>query len=321
LSFSSPEQVRFKYRMVGLDKDWVEAGTQRSVNYDHLRPDTYTFQVIACNNHGVWNLQGASLNFTVLPHFWETSWFMGLATIGGAGGLGGTVAVVARRRLKRRLEQTERQRMMERERTRIARDIHDHLGASLTRIAMLSESLHKSLTDNSDGAMLARRVNSTAREVTRSMDEIVWAVNPKHDTLDSLANYVGGFAHDYMQGAGLRCRLDVPVQLPGVLVPADVRHNLFLAVKEALHNVVKHANATEVEIRVRAEEGMLSIIIADNGCGFRPKPAGDTQPGRIAHGNGLANMRQRMCDLGGTCEWESLPERGTQVALKLKLAR
>jgi len=225
--------------------------------------------------------------------------------------------------LHRRLEHLKRQRAVERERARIARDIHDDLGASLTRIAMLSEGVRREFEGNSNGAIAAARVNATARELMRAMDEIVWAVNPKHDTLDSLASYLGGFAQDFLQAAGVRCRLDVPMQLPAQPVVAEVRHSLYLATKEALHNVVKHSGASEVQIVVRPEQGGFLITVEDNGRGLNPalaQPGGPNEPTvRIAHGNGLANMQKRMTDLGGTCEWDSAPGCGTRVTFRMKI--
>ena len=323
LSFTSPQRVRFRYRLEGQDQeDWVEAGPQRAATYTYLKPGAYRFHVIACNNHGVWNTDGASLAFTVLPHFWQTWWFIGASALGGAGLFAGIVFSLARRRLHRRLEQVERQRAVERERTRIARDIHDDLGASLTRIVMLSESVSKECAGSAAAVAAAGRVNATARELTLSMDEIVWAVNPKHDTLDSLANYLGGFAQDYLQAAGLRCRLDVPLRLPTVPLTAEVRHSLFLAFKEALHNVVKHARATQAEISLGLEPGGFFITVSDDGRGIQQEPelpnGKPPSAPRVARGNGLANMRKRMADLGGSCHWESPPGQGTRVTFRLK---
>ena len=198
LSFAAPDRVCFKYRLDGLESDWVDAGTRRVAQYSYLKPAQYSFHVIACNNDEVWNQTGASLDFTVQPHFWQTWWFLAAAMAGGVGMVGGGVSMVAQRRQRRKLQQLEKQQAVEKERARIARDIHDDLGASLTRIAMLSQTMRKNLEGNSQEASAAERVSSIARELTRAMDEIVWAVNPRHDTLDSLATYLGGFAQDIL---------------------------------------------------------------------------------------------------------------------------
>jgi ligand-binding sensor domain-containing protein/signal transduction histidine kinase len=320
LSFAAPDRVRFRYKLDGLESDWVDAGTRRVAQYSYLKPGKYSFHVIACNNDEVWNQTGASLDFTVEPHFWQTWWFLAVATASGMGVVGGGVSMVAQRRERRKLAQLEKQQAVEKERARIARDIHDDLGASLTRIAMLSHTMRKNLDGNSQEASAAERVNGIARELTRAMDEIVWAVNPKHDTLDSLATYLGGFAQDVLAPAGIRCRLNVPVCLPALAVTAEVRHNVFLAFKEILHNVLKHANASEVEISLETGPTEFALVIADNGCGFALHPTKETCVGpdggqRVGGGNGLLNVRKRLEDLDGRCEWETAPGLGTTVRL------
>jgi signal transduction histidine kinase len=309
LSFVAPDRVRFKYKLDGLESEWVEAGTRRVAQYSYLKPAKYSFHVIACNNDEVWNETGASLEFTVEPHFWQTWWFLAVGLASGMGVVGGGASMMAHRRERRKLQQLEKQQAVEKERSRIARDIHDDLGASLTRIAMLSQTMRKNLEGHSQEATAAARVNGIARELTRAMDEIVWAVNPKHDTLDSLATYLGGFAQDVLAPTGIRCRLNVPVCLPPLAVTAEVRHN-----------VLKHANASEVEISLETAPTGFTMVIADNGRGFALAPTRETGAGpdgrqRSCGGNGLLNVRKRLEDLGGRCEWETAPGLGTRVRL------
>ncbi len=316
LSFSAPEKMRFKYRLEGLETDWVEREAKRSAEYSHLPPGHYRFQVQACNNDGVWNESGASWTFTVLPFFWQTWWFRGLS--GGAALClaAGVVLYGARRRTRGRIERVERQHAVERERARIAQDMHDDLGASLTRITLLSESARGELDDPRRAAEDIDRIYDTARELTRTLDEIVWAVNPRHDTLDSLASYLGRFAQDFVAAAGLRCRLDVPVRLPPWPLTAEMRHNVFLAFKEALHNTLKHAGASEVRISLALEPAAFSLTVEDDGRGFDPEAVAANLPpdsNRIARGDGIANMRQRLAALGGRCEIHSRPGNGTRV--------
>lgn len=294
----------------------MDAGTVRQVNYSYVPPGRYTFRVIACNNDGVWNETGAHLAFVVQPHFWQTLGFriaLGtLALIVVAGG----VWFETRRRLHRKLERAERQRAIERERARIAKDIHDDLGASLTRITMLCQTARADLHRPDQAAEDLDRIYGTARELTRALDEIVWAVNPHHDTLDSLANYLGRFAQDYLRVAGLRCRLDIPVHLPPWPLTAEVRHNLFLAFKEALNNVLKHAAATEVRLTLALAPDSFRLTVEDDGRGFVPaevSPDSVAEPDRVGAGNGLANMRRRLEEIRGRCEIHSQPGAGTRV--------
>lgn len=309
LSFIAPEKMQFAYRLAGWEKDWVPAGGKRVAEYSYIPPGQYTFQVRACNSDGIWNPAGAALTLVVRPNFWQTWWFHGLATVAGVALVAGTVLLVTRRRMKRKLEDIERQQALERERTRIAKDIHDHLGANLTRISLLSQSAQGELENPLEAAEQLNRIYDTSRELTRAMDEIVWAVNPQHDTLDSLASYLGNFAQEYLVPIHIRCRLDVPLHLPHWPISAEVRHNVFLAFKEALHNVVKHAGATEVLIRLTPATDGFALRVCDNGRGFDPAAAAPARPGR---GNGLKNMRQRLEQNGGHCRIQSTLA-GTEV--------
>jgi signal transduction histidine kinase len=316
LSFAAPEKVRFRHRLEKLDADWNDAGTRRTADFPYIPPGDYTFRVIACNNDGVWNEDGAALAFTVLPFFWQTTWFYllgGLATVLTASAL---VWFDTRRRMRRKVERLERQQAVERERTRIAKDIHDDLGASLTRINLLSQSALQDKDNPPQRDKNLDQICTTARQLTRAMDEIVWAVDPQHDTLDSLANYLAKAIHDLLSPSGIRCRLDIPLDLPAWPVTADVRHNLFLAFKEALHNVLKHSGATEVRIALELRPAAMVITISDNGHGFNAGLLTGDTPARkppLPRVNGLVNMRRRLREIGGECEIQSQPGQGTQV--------
>ena len=156
----------------------------------------------------------------------------------------------------------------------------------------------------------AQQISQTARETTRSLDEIVWAINPSNDTLDGLINYACKYAQEYLALAGLRYRAEVPAQLPAIPIPPEVRHNVFLAFKEAVNNVVKHARASEVWIRLRLQTGNFVLSIEDNGCGLGGLDAQAAQTR-----NGLRNMRKRMEDIGGQFEAGPASGRGTAIRL------
>jgi len=322
LSFTAPEKVLFRHKLTGLETEWTEAGTKRVAEYSYLPPGAYTFNVIACNNDEVWNEAGASLAFMVLPHFWQTWWFQFASVGSGAASVGVGVFWISRRRVRRRLEQLERQRAVEKERARIARDIHDDLGASLTRITMLSQSARGELAPEHEATADVDRIYSTARELTRALDEIVWAVNPKHDTLDSLVTYLGRFAQNFLSAADIRCRLDVPLHLPAWALTAEIRHNVFLAFKEGLHNAIKHAHASEVRISLELQPNGFVLLIADNGRGFdwnrlKTRAAPPVNGVQLAGGNGILNMQRRLEEVGGSCEWVTAPEEGTRVKLSI----
>jgi len=322
LSFVSPDRVRFKYKLEGLDREWSEPGPVRSAQYNFLPPGNYRFQVQACNNDGVWNPEAATLAVVVQPHFYETWAFKFFGAVAGLGLVVFAVRRIFVRRLRRQLEQLERQQAVERDRARIAKDIHDDLGAGLTHIALLSELARRDTP--AEMPHHVSQISEMARELTRNMDEIVWAIDPQNDTLDSLVTYVSKFAQDYLSVADIRCRLDVPAELPPYVLPAEVRHNLFLAIKEALNNVVKHAHASEVWLRLVVQPRSFCVIVEDNGCGLaaangRSNGVATTQPGRISSGHGLLNMERRLAAIGGRCVIRSEPGRGTRAELNVDL--
>jgi signal transduction histidine kinase len=181
-------------------------------------------------------------------------------------------------------EQTERHRALEQERARIAKDLHDDLGANLTQIVFLSERVEVARHDGQEVTRWFDLIPATARRTIQSLDEIVWAIDPRHDSLESLANYLSQFAQEHLTLARMRFVLDVPLVLPSMPLSAEVRHNLLLTTREALQNAVTHAAATEVHLTLKLNEAGVSIAIEDNGKGFEP----DSIP---ANGNGLPNMR------------------------------
>jgi len=197
LSLVSSDRVQFRYRLEGADDHWVEAGTRRSAQYNLLPAGTYQFRVIACNSDRIWNETGCTLTLKILPYFYETLWFRVLAGLVAVGLVAGTVRFAVTRRLHRKLEQLARQQAVERERARIAKDIHDDLGANLTLIAVLGD-----LARQEKAGERIEKMASTARQAVKSLDEIVWAVNPRNDTLAHLIDYTGQFCG----GLSSRCR-------------------------------------------------------------------------------------------------------------------
>lgn len=314
LSFSVPRDVRFRYRLENLDDRWIEGGTQRSASYSRLRAGAYRFQVRASSVDGAWPEAGASVAFTVTPFLWETWWFR----VGAAAAFSGVVYALARlaatRRVQARLRTLEQQTALERERARIARDIHDDLGSRLTKIALLGGLAERERTDPGRVGERVREISATARQLLKALDETVWAVNPRNDHLPHLINYLGQFAAKFLATAEIACVLELPDDPPARPVTAEARHNLFLAVKEALTNVVRHACARTVRFGCKIDAHTLRIEIADDGLGNAP--AADTPDA-----DGLRNMQQRMTLIGGQFAIQSSPGTGTRVTLVMPLAR
>ena len=201
---------------------------------------------------------------------------------------------------------------MERERARIARDIHDELGSGLTEIILLSGLLPQDQPGTQENHKIAQEINQRAQILTQEMDEVVWAVNARNDTIEGLLNYLNDFAQRHLNLAGMDCHLDIPPDISNHPISAEVRHNLFLAAKEAINNVTRHSRATEATIRAAFLPPRFTLTIEDNGRGME---AANARP----HGNGLRNMQQRMAEIGGVCLIEPLPAGGSRIRFTLQL--
>jgi ligand-binding sensor domain-containing protein/signal transduction histidine kinase len=308
LNLTAPERSRFKYRLENYETEWTEAGNSHVARYSKLPPRQFRFQVTACNEDGVWNDTGSSLMLQVTPPFWRTWWFLGGAAIALLGSIIGIVHYVSTQKLQRQLERLKQHEALEKERSRIAQDIHDQLGANLTQVSLLGDLVECDKDHPEEVEAHARQISQTARETTRVLDEIVWAVNPSNDTLEGLVNYICKHAQDYLSVAGIHCRLDVPDQLPAINIPPEYRHNYFLTFKESITNVVRHAKATKVSLRLRLESGMFIMEIEDDGCGL----GGMDEKAALTR-NGLSGMRKRMDAIGGKFSIQPGTSGGTLV--------
>jgi len=244
----------------------------------------------------------------VVVHYWQTWWFNTL--VAGFALLAVTAAVrlFEKRKFQQRLQRIEQESALERERSRIAQDLHDELGSSLTRISLLSGLVRADKDNPAQVELHAGKLSLSADQTVRALEEIVWAVRPGSDTLQSLVDYITHFAGEMFEGSPTRCRLDLPDDLPARPLPPDVRHNIFLIIKEALTNVLKHAGATEVHLQIKIAPTSLEIIIADNGKGFDPHA-----PATTSRHNGLDNMRRRAAAVGGQLTLTSSPGTGTRM--------
>jgi ligand-binding sensor domain-containing protein/signal transduction histidine kinase len=320
LSFDAPERVRFRYRLEGLDSDWVEAGTRRTAFYNYVPPGRYQFRVVACNDDGVWSKSGVELTLNVPARFWQTWWFISFGALGSLALVGGTVRIVEKRRVQQRLRHLEQERALERERSRIAQDLHDEMGAKLCRISFLSEDARRGQKVSSDLKRQLVSISDSSREVLYSLDEIVWAVNPQNDTLEHTVSYVGHYAQEYFQETGVECVLSIPAQLPPHPLSSQWRHHLLLAVRESFTNILKHSGATRATISVVCEDAVLQIKVSDNGQGVNLAAAPSPATGQVeVAGDGLQNMRQRMTAVGGDCTITSRVGQGTTVCFIMPL--
>jgi signal transduction histidine kinase/streptogramin lyase len=314
LNLAAADRTLFRFQLEGHQTNWTQADKDRLARYVNLPHGRYRFHVEARNEDGMWNQAGASLEVVVLPPFWEQWWFRAIVAAGLLGSIIATVHFISTQKLHRQLAGLRQQQALERERARIARDIHDQVGASLTQLSLLGEMLQADKNSPAQAEVHARQISQTARETAFELDEIVWTVNPSNDTLDGLINYICKNAQEYLAVAGLRYRLDVPAQLPNAAISPEARHNVFLAAKEAVTNVVRHARASEACVRLRLAPQSFTLEIEDNGCG----PDAAHEKGSASR-NGLRNMRKRMEDIGGEFFIGRGPQGGTLVRLTVPL--
>jgi ligand-binding sensor domain-containing protein/signal transduction histidine kinase len=313
LNFSAPDAVRFKCWLEGHETAPAEVGGERVARYPKLPPGNYRFHVTACNEDGIWNETGSVLEIAVQPWFWQTNSFRAVVIVFLLGIVAVIVRYISTQKLRRELQLHKQQEALERERARIARDLHDQLGANLTQVALLGEMAEADKNSPEEIESHAKQISETARETTHSLDEIVWAINPSNDTLEGLANYACKYAQEYLALANVRYRVDLPTELPPTPIPPEVRHNVFLALKEAVHNVVKHAQASEAWIRLRLSPQNFILEVEDNGKGVSNL---DGKQNR----NGLRNMKKRMEDVRGEFSISGGANGGTIVRLTVPIA-
>ncbi len=281
--------------------------------YPRLPYGQYQFRVRAVDAFGKPVGEEAVLPLVVAPPFHANVWFRASVVASLFAIILAVERLVSRARTRRKFERLEHKRAIEEERARIARDIHDDLGTVLSRISMASESASLETVAGTAQQKRLDEICQASRDLTRTMEQIVWAQNPVHDTIDNTAAYFASFAADLLNAAGIACRLDIPIDLPHAPLEADKRHALFLVFKEALNNIIKHAKAANVWIVLRIEAGGLSLLIKDDGCGFDHPPAGG------AGGNGLPNMKTRLERAGGDVKITSVPGEGTRIEIFLPL--
>lgn len=319
IDFTEPDEVRFRWRLDGAEKNWHESSDQRMVGYGPLVPGDYRFRVLAANSDGIWNKSGASLAFVVLPFFWETWWFKICLAGTVCGGLALAVTLALHRRHRLVLERLERRHDMERERTRIARDMHDEIGSKLARISYLSEIVKAEGKGPGPAESTVDSLSRTARDLLQSLDRMLWAVNPRNDSLERLSAYLNRYAAEYFQNTPIRCHLAFPENLPPIPLTAEIRHNIFLAFQEALANALKHSKATKISAELVCHNGTIEISVADNGCGFIIESRTEAAKFEIEGHFGLLGMCDRLRSIGGHCHIQSLPAGGTLIKFVVPL--
>jgi signal transduction histidine kinase/ligand-binding sensor domain-containing protein len=301
--------VKYEYRMIGADKDWIVSGSRHYASYVGLPPGTYSFESRASLNNGEWSAP-AGFSFVIHPPFWKTWWFIiSIILIT----LTLTILIVRREvtlKIRRQILILEKQQAVEKERNRISRDMHDDLGSGLTKIAILSEVAKKKIRKDDASIPQIDIISESSRELVDNLNEIIWALNPDNDNLSNLTAYIREYADRYLESFDISLRCEIPEQLPQLHLSEEKRRNIFLIVKEALHNIVKHADPKTVEIIFGTENGNLFVEVTDDGKGFDQSTARPL-------GNGLKSMQKRAIAIGATLEMKSKQGEGSSVKLIL----
>jgi len=306
LDYSSPTKNRYAYMMDGFDRDWVQSGSRRYAAYTHLEPGSYVFRVRGSNNHGIWNDQGASLRIIITPPFWRQWWFYLLSFLLIATAL----YALYRYRVQKIVD-------VERLRTRIASDLHDEIASNLTSIAMFSKIVEDTVQGRNllpeQHVELLGRITTLSQESVSKIRDIIWAIDPRTQTLSDLLQRVNDtsvaecLAHNII----LYTQRAVDDRLPTTNLLPEQRRHIWLVLKEAIHNAIKHASCSEIVIAATYSSPLLTLTIHDNGHGF------DGSSG--TEGKGLGTMRMRAEQLGGELLIETGKETGTRLTLKMKL--
>ncbi|GJQ64374.1 MAG: hypothetical protein SCALA702_34270 [Melioribacteraceae bacterium] len=300
LDYSFPAENEFRYKLENFDSDWNYAGKRNFVMYTNLDPGDYIFRVIGSNNDEVWNETGTSIAVVITPPFWETWWFIAIIALS----ISGLTYFVISYRVKSILE-------IERLRTRIAADLHDDVGTKLTEISMLSDIVYHTGSEGNSELKMVRNIGQIARSLIDSMDDIIWLVNPKRDTLYELFLKLRDTYEDLLSRSNIIIDIRNLNLLEKIRLPMEKRKNLYLIFKEALSNSVKYSECTEIIIETYIEGKNIRVTLTDNGKGFDPATS--------SRGNGLNNMRDRAKNIKGELKIESVAGKGTTVDFKGKI--
>jgi signal transduction histidine kinase/ligand-binding sensor domain-containing protein len=310
-TFDHPELLTYQYKLSGLNEQWVET-KNNTVEFSALDPGVYAFQLRAKKYNSDWS-RTEILRFEITSPFWETLWFRLVLANSLILIFYFILSYIVSRKYRRQLALYEQQRALQMERNRISTDMHDDLGADLTNIVILSKIAKKTLRleENANNNIIDK-IGVAANDVINKMNEIIWAMNPANDTLSNLVSYLHRYSKEYLDLNNIPLNIEMPYYIPEVSLKAALRRNVFLILKESLHNIAKHAGAASVKIKIETdrEQKKLSLTIQDNGKGF-------SLTDRTGSGNGLINMKKRMTEIKGTLHMISAEGTGTTVSVIL----
>jgi len=308
--YGQTSHTYFSFYLKNFENAWTEPSEEPYFSYRNLPPGTYRLYVKYTDHNNITHPAQFLLTIHIKPAFWQTWWFTIAAIILGFISTVLIVRKVQDIRYRNRIKALEQEKAIEKERIRISKDMHDEVGASLTRISILSELVRKQQGIPANSSELIDKISNIAGDVVDELSEIIWAMNPKNDNLETFAAYIRNYAGNYLDSTGINIKFDYPVEILPIQMSAELRRNLFLILKEALHNVVKHSGASHVLVRLLPDRHKLTLTVKDDGKGIR-EDARD--------GNGLHNMRRRAEESGGVLTIDSSPDYGTSVSVVVAL--
>nr|HVZ25403.1 triple tyrosine motif-containing protein [Sediminibacterium sp.] len=297
LSYLKREKLSYYYKMSGIDNEWLKADHQNYVNYSLLPPGHYSFMVYCENIDGVRSAHITQIRLYIRPPFWQTGWFIGLVLVS----LSGIAYFIHRLRINRLLA-------VEKVRNRVARDLHDDMGSTLSTINILSAMARTRMqSDPVKTQEYLGKISDNSQRMMEAMDDIVWSIKPSNDSMHKMTARMREFAVNLLEPKDIAIKFAVGDKIDELKLDMEARRDLFLVFKEAVNNAAKYAHAGWVSIRLEKLPGFLSLIVEDNGIGFAVDSADN--------GNGLGNMRKRASALHGTLSIQSASGQGTRVSL------
>lgn len=300
ICFQDVEQILFRYKLEGYDRDWIMAGTGREARYTNLPPGKYRF-IFQVSNRGVWLSQESSMWIGIRPFFWKTWWFISLVIL-----ISGFVLFSIYRYKVREILRLERLR------TRIARDLHDDVGSTLSSISILSDILvHQA--ENPQTVRMLGTIGTNAHKMLEKIDDIVWVVNPTNDKFQNLGLRIREFAIPLFESKNIRSEIRFDKQMNTLQLSMEARRNIYLIAKEAINNAIKYSECKSVKILFRQEHPGLIMEIIDDGKGFNPEV--------LTSRNGIKNMKLRASQIYSVIEINSVPGEGTQIILAVNLKK
>lgn len=308
MCFNNSKNIFYSFFLEGFDKSWTSPSSDRDIRFTNLNPGEYTLLAKACNEDGIWSEAQTVARFTISPPFWQTVWFISLFSAFLVGMITVIIRAVIEHKYKKSLQKIREEQLVMRERERIARDLHDELGATLTSVSMRVQIMQQTKgSDNMESAL-----NNSIGNAIRKLDEIVWTVNPSNDDMQNLFGYITEYAQEFFENSSINYRFDFPEDMQVVKFSPERRYNIFLIVKEALNNVQKYADADTVIIRANQMKNILTLSVIDNGKGFDMRAV-------APNSNGLTNMHKRAEMAEAEIKIQSVPGNGTTVSVQLDL--